>query len=39
MRIGVVRESKDHEFRVGLVPDGVQALVGEGHQVSVETGA
>ncbi|MEN8181724.1 MAG: alanine dehydrogenase [Myxococcota bacterium] len=39
MRVGVVRESKDHEFRVGLVPDGVQTLHALGHEVLVESGA
>ena len=39
MRIGVPRESKDQEFRVGMTPDGVAALVRAGHQVSVEKGA
>jgi alanine dehydrogenase len=37
--IGVPREIKDHEFRVGLTPDGVRALVGSGHEVRVETQA
>jgi alanine dehydrogenase len=39
MRIGVVRESKDQEFRVGIVPDGAAALVQRGHEVLVESGA
>jgi len=39
MRIGVPREIKVHEYRVGLVPAGVRELVGAGHQVIVETGA
>lgn len=39
MRIGVPRESKDREFRVGLVPDGARALVAEGHEVLVERDA
>ncbi len=39
MRIGVPRESKDREFRVGMVPDGVRALVKAGHEVWVEAGA
>ncbi|PWB52643.1 MAG: alanine dehydrogenase [Nitrosomonadales bacterium] len=37
MIIGVPREIKDHEFRVGLTPDGVRALAGAGHEVRVET--
>ena len=36
MRIGVPREIKDHEFRVGLTPAGVRALREAGHEVCVE---
>jgi alanine dehydrogenase len=39
MRIGVPREIKVHEYRVGLVPAGVRELVGSGHEVFVESGA
>jgi len=39
MIIGVPREIKDHETRVGLVPSGVTALREAGHQVLVETRA
>ncbi|MCC7155105.1 MAG: alanine dehydrogenase [Bryobacterales bacterium] len=39
MIIGVPREVKDHESRVGLVPAGVNALVEAGHQVIVQTRA
>jgi alanine dehydrogenase len=39
MRIGVPKETKDREDRVGLVPDGAAALVGAGHSVFVEAGA
>jgi alanine dehydrogenase len=39
MRIGVPKEIKVHEYRVGLVPAGVRELVGAGHEVMVETGA
>jgi len=39
MIIGVPREVKDHESRVGLVPHGVTALVEAGHQVVVQTRA
>ena len=39
MRIGVPREVKVHEYRVGLVPAGVRELVGAGHEVLVESGA
>ncbi|MBX3693606.1 MAG: alanine dehydrogenase [Steroidobacteraceae bacterium] len=39
MDIGVPREIKNHEYRVGLVPDSVRALTAAGHTVTVETGA
>ncbi|WP_031499945.1 alanine dehydrogenase [Bryobacter aggregatus] len=39
MIIGVPKEIKDHETRVGLVPSGVTALVEHGHQVLIESGA
>ena len=39
MRIGVPKEIKDHEYRVGLIPAVVHALVDHGHQVVVEQGA
>src|ERR1700723_1067429 len=39
MKIGVPKEIKVHEYRVGLVPAGVRELVGAGHEVIVETGA
>jgi alanine dehydrogenase len=39
MQIGVPRETKDMEFRVGMIPDGVRQLVGAGHEVVVEQGA
>jgi alanine dehydrogenase len=39
MIIGVPREVKDHETRVGLVPSGVSELVEHGHTVLVESGA
>jgi len=39
MRIGVPREIKNHEYRVGLVPAGVRELVHNGHEVMVETKA
>jgi alanine dehydrogenase len=37
MRIGVPKEIKVHEYRVGLTPAGVRELVGHGHQVLVQT--
>jgi len=39
MIIGVPKEVKDHETRVGLVPSGVVALRESGHEVLVETRA
>jgi alanine dehydrogenase len=39
MIVGVAREIKDHETRVGIVPAGVIQLVERGHRVLVETGA
>lgn len=37
MIIGTTKELKNHEYRVGLVPDNVAALVKKGHTVLVET--
>ena len=39
MRIGVPRERKDEEYRVGIVPDGVRQLRLGGHEIDVERGA
>ena len=39
MIIGVPKEVKDHESRVGITPAGVRALVEAGHKVLVETHA
>ncbi len=39
MRVGVPKETKDHEYRVGLVPMGVRALVAAGHEVLIQAGA
>ncbi len=39
MRVGVPKEIKDHEYRVGLVPSSVAELVRHGHEVMVERGA
>ncbi len=39
MRIGTVREIKNHEYRVGLTPESARELVEHGHEVLVETGA
>ncbi|HSQ04194.1 MAG TPA: alanine dehydrogenase [Burkholderiales bacterium] len=39
MLIGVPKEIKDHEYRVGLIPAGAHALVKAGHRVQVEADA
>ncbi|MBY4675189.1 alanine dehydrogenase [Marinobacterium arenosum] len=39
MLIGVPKEIKNHEYRVGMVPASVQELTSRGHQVVVETNA
>ncbi len=39
MKIGVPKEIKVHEYRVGLVPSSVRELTGAGHEVTVEAGA
>jgi alanine dehydrogenase len=36
MKIGLPKEIKDNEYRVGLTPAGVNALVNAGHQVFVQ---
>lgn len=39
MHIGLPKEIKDNEFRVGLTSGAVKILVSAGHQVTVEAGA
>lgn len=39
MKIGVPKEIKNHEYRVGLIPRFVRELVARGHEVMVETHA
>ena len=39
MRVGTVREIKNHEYRVGLAPESARELAVHGHEVWVETGA
>lgn len=39
LRIGVPKEIKNHEYRVGLTPASVRELVNDGHEVLIETGA
>ena len=39
MRIGVPKEIKNHEYRVGLTPASVRELTAHGHQLLVQRGA
>lgn len=39
MKIGIPKETKNNENRIGLTPNGVSALVDDGHDVIVETEA
>ncbi len=39
MRVGTVREIKNHEYRVGLTPESVREFTMLGHEVWVESGA
>lgn len=39
MQIGVPKEIKDSENRVGMTPEGVEALTDDGHDVLIEEGA
>ncbi|MDE1976650.1 MAG: alanine dehydrogenase, partial [Elusimicrobia bacterium] len=39
MIIGVPKEIKNREHRVGLVPGGVKALIKDGHKVLIEKNA
>ncbi len=39
MRIGIPKEIKDNEYRIGMVPAGVHALVEAGHEVVVQESA
>jgi len=39
MKIGVPREVKDQEFRVGLTPAAVASLIAKSHQVKIQIGA
>lgn len=39
MLVGVPKEIKNHEYRVGLIPSSVKELIANGHQVIVETNA
>jgi alanine dehydrogenase len=39
MRIGVPKETKNHEYRIGLTPSSVRQLVDLGHEIWVEADA
>jgi alanine dehydrogenase len=39
VKVGTIKETKTEEYRVGLTPGGVRALVDAGHTVLVERGA
>ena len=39
MKIGVPKEIKNHEYRVGLTPASVREFVAHGHSVVVQAGA
>ena len=39
MRVGVPKEIKVQEYRVGLTPGAVREYVAAGHEVTIETGA
>lgn len=39
MQVGLIKEIKTRENRVGLTPDGVSLLSGKGHKIVVEQGA
>jgi len=39
MLIGVPKEIKNHEYRVGMIPGSARELISHGHQVIVETNA
>ncbi len=39
MKIGVPKEIKNHEYRVGLSPASAKELILHGHQVTIESGA
>ena len=39
MKVGSVREIKNNEFRVGMIPDNVKSYVNAGHEVYIEKGA
>ena len=36
MKIGVPKEIKPQEYRIGLTPESVKTLIAEGHEVLIE---
>src|SRR5690625_7012370 len=39
MKIGVIKQTENHETRVAITPEGTEALIKLGAQVAVESGA
>ena len=39
MLVGIPKEIKNHEYRVGLTPAGVLELINHGHSVIIQTNA
>ena len=39
MIIGIPKEIKEHEYRIGIIPSGVRELKRDGHRIIVENGA
>ncbi|MDP9127456.1 MAG: alanine dehydrogenase, partial [Pseudomonadota bacterium] len=39
MHVGVPKEIKIHEYRVGMTPSSVRELTTHGHKVTVQAGA
>jgi len=39
MRVGVPKEIKTHEYRVGLTPEAAREYISQGHEMVIETGA
>jgi len=39
VKVGIPKEIKDHEYRVGMIPAGVHALAEAGHQIYVQSAA
>jgi alanine dehydrogenase len=37
MLVGVPKEIKNHEYRVGLTPSSARELIAHGHKVAVQT--